>query len=170
MTLKLDKDPWYYNFAGIPNSTFATPYAQLHRLRRAATTKLFSTSYARRMQPVVQSCIEKLLLKLEERAKTNPEQPLNLSDLYWRMASEVVSSCMMLQSPNNLTRDDAPSFGKMFKTLARVALWNRHIPWFFAIMSAIPHWIVKRTSTTLNDVLEFLDVRSLDLSVSKGRC
>ena len=158
MTAKLDKDPWYYNFAGIPNSAFATQHTHLHRLRRAATSKLFSMSYALRMQPVVHSCVEKLLAKLEGNPDSKPGQPFNLSHQYWCMASEVVSSCMMPHSSNYLSDDDAPNFGKMFKTLAVVALWNRHFPWFFMIMSAIPHWIVKRTSGTFVDVLKLFDV------------
>ena len=160
MTPKLDKDPWYYNFAGIPKSAFATSHAQLHRLRRAATAKLFSTSYALRMQPVVESCVERLIWKLETHASIGPGQPSNMSHLYWCMASEVVSGCMMPLSSNHLTGDDAPQFGKMFKTLARVALWNRHFPWLFSMMSAIPHCIVKRTADSFVDVLKFQEVGS----------
>lgn len=160
MTPKLDKDPWYYNFAGIPKSAFATSQTQLHRLRRAATSKLFSTSYALRMQSVAESCVERLISKLETHATMRPEQPSNMSHFYFCMASEVVSGCMMPLSSNYLVGDDAPQFGKMFKTLARVALWNRHFPWLFSMMSAIPHWIVKSTAASFIDVLKFQEVGS----------
>lgn len=158
MTPKLDKDPWYYNFAGIPKSAFATSHAQLHRLRRAATSKLFSASYALRVQSVAESCIERLISTLETHARIEPRRPLNMSNLYWRMASEVVSGCMMPLSSNYLAGDDAPQFGKMFKILARVALWNRHFPWLFSMMSAIPHCIVKSAAASFVDVLKFQEV------------
>lgn len=158
MTPKLDKDPWYYNFAGIPKSAFATSHARLHRLRRAATSKLFSTSYALRMQSVAESCVERLISKLETHARIGTKQSLNMSHQYWCMASEVVSGCMMPLSSNYLAGDDAPQFGKMFKTLARVALWNRHFPWLFSMMSAIPHCIVRSTAGSFVDVLKFQEV------------
>ena len=158
MTPKLDKDSWYYNFAGIPRSAFATPKAQLHRFRRAATAKIFSTSHALRMQPLVQSCVVQLILKLEQGALSNVGQPFDMSHLYSCMASQVVSGCIMSRPSNHLTSNDAPKFGKMFKTLARVALWNRHVPWFFAMVSAIPHGLVRRTIATLIDVLNFQEV------------
>jgi len=160
MTPKLDKDPWYYNFAGIPKSAFATSHAQLHRLRRAATSKLFSTSYALRMQPVVETCLERLISKLERHAKARPGQPSNMSHLYWCMASEVGTGCMMPLSSNYLAGDDVPPFGKMFKTLAQVALWNRHFPWLFSMMSTIPHCIIKSTAASFVDVLKFQEVWS----------
>lgn len=171
MTPKLDKDHWYYNFAGIPESAFATSHAQLHRLRRAATSKLFSKSYALRMQPVVGSCVERLISKLETCANVRPGQPSNMSHLYWCMASEVVSGCMMPLPSSYLAGNDAPQFGKMFKILAQVAVWNRHIPWLFSIMSAIPHCIVKSTAASFVDVLNFQEVSTRALrDVVRSRC
>ena len=169
MTPKLDKDPWYYNFAGIPKSAFATSHAQLHRLRRAATSKLFSTSYAMRMQPLVERCVWKLIAKLEESGKSKPGQPFNMSHLYWCMASEVVTGCVMPRSTNHLQSDGAPHFGKMFKTSARVALWNRHIRWLFVVLLTIPHWIVRRIAASFVDVLKFQDVTFPKLSVDMDR-
>jgi len=171
MAPKLDKDPWYYNFAGIPKSAFATSHAQLHRLRRAATSKLFSTLYALRMQPVVETCLERLISKLEKHAKATPGQPSNMSHLYWCMASDVVSGCMMPSPSNYLAGNDAPQFGKMFKTLAQVALWNRHVPWLFSMMSAIPHCIVLTIAASFVDILNFQEVGSKALQDVIGpRC
>ena len=96
MTPKLNKEPWYYNFLGIPQSgmsstreinsfhdfmtfnrsaclrdsrmliassisAFATPGANLHRVRRGAVSKLFSAFMALQMQPLVESCVYKLI-------------------------------------------------------------------------------------------------------------
>lgn len=157
MTPKLDKDPWYYNFIGIPQSSFATPDSQLHRFRRGATAKLFSASAALRMQPHIESCVAKLIAKLKNLA---PGEAINMSHAYWCMANDVVTGCMMPKA-SGLTDDidAAPRFGKMFKALAGVALRNRHFSWLFKIALGVPRGIIRKISP--DAVLYSLDMEDV---------
>ena len=157
MTPKLDKDAWYYNFIGIPKSAFATPGAELHRLRRRATSRLFSASRALYVQPLVASCVVKLIANLKS---CKPGQPTNMSHAYWSMAHEVVTGCMMPHSKGLLDNAaSAPRFDKMFKALAGVALRNRHFSWLFDVLLKVPRSIVRQVAS--NAILDSLNIENV---------
>ncbi|KAL8941814.1 MAG: hypothetical protein Q9216_002014, partial [Gyalolechia sp. 2 TL-2023] len=155
----LDKDPWYYNFAGIPRSTFATSSAAIHRQRRSAIARSFATSAA--VSKHIEACVGRLLESLEA-LKDGPAQSqvIHMSSMFWMLASDVVSGCMMPRATDYMTHPDtAPVYAKMFKTLARVALWNRHFSRIFGVLSSLPRCIAKRTAKPFTEVLKMQDVR-----------
>ena len=162
MTSKLDKDPWYYNFIGITQSAFATPDANLHRLRRRATSKLFSASRATKMQPLIESCVAKLIANMKS---LGPDQPIDMSHAYWCMAHDVVTGCMMSHSRGLLNNAiSAPGFGKMFKALAGVALRNRHFSWLFDVLFMVPRGIIRQVAPT--PILDSLDIENVSSSAN----
>lgn len=61
---KRDKSPWYVRGWGIPDSTFATIPADLHRIRRSAMSPFFSKASVRALQPLIQERAEKLLERM----------------------------------------------------------------------------------------------------------
>lgn len=157
MTPKLDKDAWYYHFIGIPQSAFATPDAELHRLRRRATSRLFSASRALYLQPLIESCVAKLIANMRSG---EPGQPINLSHDYWCMAHDVVTGCMMPHSKGLLDNAaSAPRFGKMFKALAGIALRNRHFSCLFDVLLVVPRGIVRQIAPTA--IIDSLDIENV---------
>jgi hypothetical protein len=62
---KRDKYDWFTKSFGLDNSVFGTPGHDLHRLRRSALAPYFSKASVRRLQPLVQDRVNKLLERLE---------------------------------------------------------------------------------------------------------
>lgn len=124
----MEKDPWYYNFAGISKSAFATISEKVHRYRRRAMAKIFSTSFASSMQPFMEARVANLLASLQLRKEVALGEAVELSNLFWRHAHDTVSSCMMPEGTNFVDAPEtAPVFYSMYKTFSRVVLWNRHL-------------------------------------------
>ncbi|KAI4167897.1 MAG: hypothetical protein LQ343_006820 [Gyalolechia ehrenbergii] len=154
----LEKDPWYYNFAGIPRSTFATSSAVVHRQRRSAIARSFATSAA--VSKHIEACVERLLERLESLRKDGPPQSqvVQMSSMFWMLASDIVTGCMMPRATDYMTYPKtAPGYAKMFKTLARVALWNRHFSRLFSLLSSLPRSIVDRSAKPFTEVLRMQD-------------
>ncbi|KAL9614041.1 MAG: hypothetical protein Q9167_001456 [Letrouitia subvulpina] len=140
---KVEKDPWYYNFAGISKSAFATSSEKVHRYRRRAMSKLFSTSFASSMQPLMEARVVNLLASLRLRKKVAPHESVEISNIFWCHASDTVSSCIMPNGTNFVdVPDTAPVFYSMYKTISRIVLWNRHLGGMlqpvFALAECIP--------------------------------
>ena len=60
-----DKYEWFTKSFGLDNSVFATPGHDLHRLRRSALAPYFSMASVRRLQPLLQERVNKLLERFE---------------------------------------------------------------------------------------------------------
>jgi hypothetical protein len=60
-----DKYDWFTKSFGLDNSVFGTPEHNLHRLRRSALAPYFSKASVRRLQPLLQDRVNKLLERLE---------------------------------------------------------------------------------------------------------
>lgn len=61
-----DKWDWIVNQFGIPEATFSTVSADLHRIRRSALNPFFSMTSVRRLQPLIQEKVDILLKRLRE--------------------------------------------------------------------------------------------------------
>lgn len=85
------------------------------------------------VKPVIETYVGKLMQAIEDGLEHNPEQPFRISHLYWCMASDIVTSCMMPSAREFLYNSRlAPDFGKVFKKLALVVVLHRHFSWLFA--------------------------------------
>ncbi|KAI4288701.1 MAG: hypothetical protein L6R35_002037 [Caloplaca aegaea] len=114
---KLDIDSWYYNFAGIPRSTFATSSAALHRQRRSAIAKAFASSSESER---IEACTCRLIGSLQRHQKIAPGKPVLMSDVFLDY----------VDNPGS-----APQYGPLYKTLAKIVLWNRHFGRLFRVLS-----------------------------------
>ncbi|KAL8655892.1 MAG: hypothetical protein Q9210_000593, partial [Variospora velana] len=142
---KLDKDPWYYNFAGIPRSTFATSSAALHRQRRSAIAKAFASSSETSER--IETYTYRLIDSLQRHHGIAPGKPVRMSDVFWMHASDVVTGCMMPRGSNYVDNPgSAPQYGPLYKTLANFVLWNRHFGHVFRILSCMPRFIVEKVA------------------------
>ncbi|KAL8974853.1 MAG: hypothetical protein Q9197_000932, partial [Variospora fuerteventurae] len=142
---KLDKDPWYYNFAGIPRSTFATSSAALHRQRRSAIAKASASSPETSER--IEACTCRLIDSLELHQEIAAREPVRMSDVFWLCLSDVVTGCMMLVASNYV--DDpgsASQYGPLYKTLAMFVLWNRHFGRVSRVLSCMPRFIVEKVA------------------------
>lgn len=63
---KRDKWQWYSKIFGAPGSMFETPGHDLHRARREPLGRYFSLASVRRLQPVIQERVNKLIGRFRE--------------------------------------------------------------------------------------------------------
>lgn len=75
-----DKWEWFTNQFGIPQSTFATVAHETHRTRRAALNPFFSTASVRRLQPMIEERLDRLLERFAEFRQS--EESLTVSLAY----------------------------------------------------------------------------------------
>lgn len=140
-TSKLDKYAWYYNFVAAPEAGVGTTSHDLHRTRRAAMAKYFSTANVTRLEPLIQTYVSKLMFRLEEHQRE--AKTVDLSNAYRCLATDVITeyalprSRLMLDSP-----DFAAGYNRVLRDFTNIAMWHRHIPIIFPIFNAIPRWVI----------------------------
>jgi cytochrome P450 len=90
---------------------FATPGAglgtiehDLHRTRRAALNPFFSKQSIRRLEPIIQEALGKVLDRLSQHAKTGSPVQMNL--LYSALTSDVINNYAFGPSESSLERPD----------------------------------------------------------------
>ncbi len=142
-TSKLDKYAWYYNFVAAPLSSATTISHEVHRTRRAAVAKYFSTANVARLEPLIQSCVSKLISRLDEHRRQG--KIADLSNAYRCLATDIITeyalprSRLMLDSPNF-----AADYNRVLRNFAHIATWNRHVPIIFQIFNIIPRSVIAK--------------------------
>lgn len=142
-SLKLDKCSWFYNFVACPGATFATASSDLHRARRGALAKYFSTSNVSRLEPLLNKCMIKLIARLQEHKEKM--DIVDLSNAYRCIAIDIISEYAL---PCSRLLLDTPDFAadeiRVLRDFARIGVWNRHIIFILPLFTAIPRWIIAR--------------------------
>lgn len=90
-TLKLDKDPHYYNMTNLPLSGFGTTEHELHRKRRAALNPYFSRSNIDAQVPLVQGKTERLCKTFQQAAATGDVVRLDIC--FVSLTIDTVTEC-----------------------------------------------------------------------------
>jgi hypothetical protein len=144
VTSKLDKDHWYYRFVDSSLSGFGTANAELHRIRRGAMSKFFSSTSIARVEPLLKECVGKLCLRLKEHGRTGVH--VDLSNAYRCIASDIVSEYSMPDAPVRLDEPDfAASYNRVIRDFSHIALWHRQFGFVFDIINRIPRWFIAKT-------------------------
>lgn len=102
---KTDKPPRYAGMFGRGEATFSTPSHELHRTRRAWISPFFSKRSITRLEPVLQSAVDKLCGRLGGFWESG--EPVNLRSAYMALTMDVINQYCFARSDNNL---DAPDF------------------------------------------------------------
>lgn len=84
-TQKRDKYEWHTKLFGTPDAAFGTVDHNLHRMRRSAMNPFFSKANVRRLQPVIQARVDKLLERIKEFQASG--KPLTISLAYTAYSS-----------------------------------------------------------------------------------
>jgi cytochrome P450 len=171
MRLKLHKDPWYYSWLDRNGSSFATTNPDLHKLRAGPIKKSLSTASISRVEHVLKQHYERLMLRLKEYRDAG--QPINMTDAYRALASDVVAD---ISFPKNLALLDQPDLGHEFHEFIRnytmLCIWNRQFPWLGQILDSLPRWLVAlqgETALNIVDALEQQKQQARDVIINDGK-
>lgn len=143
---------------GTTDAAFGTPDHELHRIRRKAQQGYFSQDAVAKFDSNLNDITSKLLRRLEEWKGT--DQPVNISNAFRSLATDVVTEFSFHKSYNLLDQPDfAAAFQKTIRDFPEIGLWHRHFGLILDIMDRIPRWMVKIMNPAGIDVLDFFAVR-----------
>jgi cytochrome P450 len=104
VTSKLDKYDWYYAFANLSLTSFATIDADLHRLRRAPINKHFSPASIIKIEPLIKHLLAILCRRLEEHRQA--KKAVNIGMAYRCLANDIVSEYVIPVAPTLLKEEN----------------------------------------------------------------
>ena len=146
MSLKADKDWYYYRFVGTSDASFGTSSSRLHRMRRGAYSKFFAPSAILELEQPVLKRIEYLCTRLEEHQKS--QRPVMLGSAFRCLTTDVISQYVLPQGFNLLDNSDfGEDYNQNNRNISALAVWHRHFPFIIPLAMAAPRWIVKRIAT-----------------------
>ncbi len=160
-----DKYKIAVNGFATPHAALGTTHHELHRARRSALNPFFSKQNVRRLEPVLQRCLHKVLGRLDGNVKSG--KPIAMDLLYSATTSDIISDYCFGESYDNLDKEDLNQhFFSAFHEAGKgyhFACWN---PWLVPTMTALPQNIVTLLMPQIQVFLDLVDVSALRLSPS----
>ena len=89
---------------GITAATFSTDLHEKHRIRRGLINSFFSKRSIAKLEPVIQSVVDKLCDRFEGFRKSG--EPLNLRDAYMALGTDVINQYCFATSSYYLDDED----------------------------------------------------------------
>ncbi|KAL8927926.1 MAG: hypothetical protein Q9172_001152, partial [Xanthocarpia lactea] len=152
-----EKYPWTTKQFGPSTSVFATVGHELHRIRRAALAPFFSTQAVQRLEPCVQSVIDKLISRLHELQGTG--KVVDILHVYCALTLDIISEYSFARAYGALDRDD---FGKtwyeLIITSSKMSHTYKQFGWLAPTLQALPVWLVKKMDPQLTALFDFRDM------------
>jgi cytochrome P450 len=136
-SIKLNKYEPHQNQFGMPESTFNTIDADLHKMRRHALAPFFSRRSINDIEPVIVDKVNQACERLEgfKASKT----PVDLRLLFSCMTTDIVThyafpNCFGLLADPDL----APAWRQTFADGLRNFQWFKHFPGLWSVLRSIP--------------------------------
>jgi len=154
---RVDKYHWYYKFVGSSDAAFGTADHDLHRVRRKAQQNYFTQEAVTQLDAKLNIICGKFRARLEDFKGTG--QPVNLSNAFRSLATDVVTEYCFHKSYNLLDEPDfAASFQRAIRDFPQIGVWHRHFGLILDIFSAMPRWLVAMIDPAGVSVHDFFNV------------
>ena len=127
---------------GNGSSAFETASHELHRVRRAAFASFLSKASVQRLEPVVQSVVEKLVSRLE--AVRGSGTTINALHLYSALTGDIINQYAFARSHNYLDQQEfaKESYIAWMHITANCHLLQ-HFGFMATVMRTMPDWLVQ---------------------------
>jgi hypothetical protein len=139
---------------------FATSYAglgtrdhDLHKMRRAAVNPFFSKQSIRRLEPIIQQCLEKLQKRMEIWGAAGVPAPMNLA--YKATTKDIIGDYAFEDLPSAL---DAPDMNEPFFSVLKGSVSSQITVYFgfiVPIMKMLPLAVVMYLQPILVSFVEY---------------
>ena len=124
------------------SASIATVGHELHRQRRAAVAPFFSKASIQRLEPSVQSVVDKLVLRLG--AIQGSGTWVDLYHLFSALTADIVFEYSFARSPKFMDSPDfAPGWHNVMKQTSINSHFNKQFGWLAQITISMPPWAVK---------------------------
>jgi cytochrome P450 len=145
-----------------PGAALGTPGHDLHRSRRAAMNPYFSKQSIRRVEPMIQRTLAKVLGRLDQNAKSGI--PMKMNILYSATTGDIITEYAFGESSHNLDREDLnePYF-TAFDEAGKGFHFASHVPIFVPIISTIPTRLALFLKPAIEVFLILIKVKAIRL-------
>ena len=148
---------WAMKMLGLKTGALATESHELHRIRRGIFAHYLSKATLLRLEPGIQSVIDKLVSRLEGLKGSG--RNVNLLDVYASLTGDIIGQYAFAQPYGFL---DDPDFSPYWHKLIMGVSQNGHIlkqfGWMMPLMKAMPTWLVKIIQPQMMTLIEFQQV------------
>jgi cytochrome P450 len=135
----------------------------IHRQRRNAVARFFSTASIRQLEPIIQATMSRLLERLEETAQAS-SPPVPIHHIFKACTSDVINKYAFGESFGFMERAD---FGKCYFDATYMFFGLNHIkiffPCFATLMQKTPGWFIK---AIIPNLAELVDKKSVCITLA----
>ena len=143
---------------GLRSSLLVTESHELHRIRRGALAHYFSVQSLRKLEPGVQSQIDKMVSRLHGLKGSGTA--INLLDLFASLTGDIIGQYAFAQPYGFL---DDPDFSPYWHKIMMEVSINGHMlkqfGWMLPLMQSMPEWMVKIMNPLMLTLISFQAVR-----------
>ncbi|MCJ1434051.1 hypothetical protein MMC27_003417 [Xylographa pallens] len=150
---KRDKWEWYTKQFGTSGAMFSTSEHDKHRARRAALSRFFSMASVRRLQPMIQERVERMMERLRD-CKDKEAAIITTNVAFAGFTNDVVMEYSYGRSDHRVEADD---FGRQYHDALMASgkagsLLKQWI-WILQLIRSLPEWLATRISPDLDLVV-----------------
>jgi cytochrome P450 len=154
---KRNKYAWFTRLFGITEGAIATIDHDQHRTRRAAISPFFSKTNVRKLEPIIETKVQKLMVRMQQLEQTG--QPVSLNLMYSAFTSDVIVEYAFGKSHNYLDKADFnKDFFHMMDSIHHVGAAAKQFGWLLPIMLSIPDFITTRVDKGMAAFARFQNV------------
>ena len=156
----MDKSGKFKYRFGIPEATFSTTHAELHRERRAALAPFFSKQRIRSQNGKLSEITEHISRRLStEYAGTG--RVLSIGDMWSSMTIDITTDLAFSRSVNCAAAPDFKSpLSVGMQNIIWAAHWNAHFKFLVDMMNWVPDRVLGTLVPPFKPILEFRTVSS----------
>ena len=138
---KRDKYKYYCEQFGNPQSIIGTVGHNQHRLRRAPLNKFFSKASVTKLEPVIQTTINKLVNRLQEFKDQGKAVSISLA--FACLTNDVVCEYAFAKSDNlvETSREFQTDIHDALVNVSEVGHFLKQVPWLIQAMKNVPLWV-----------------------------
>ena len=142
---------------GLRTSLLATESHELHRIRRAALANYFSKASLQRLEPGIQSQIDKMMDRL--KGIQGSGRNVNLLDVYACLTGDVIGQYAFASPYGFLDHPDfAPYWHRTMMDVSQNGLVLKQFGWMLPLMQSMPKWLVKILQPQMMTLIDFQEV------------
>ncbi|KAL6718626.1 hypothetical protein ACLMJK_002860 [Lecanora helva] len=145
------KYEWATRGFGIPAAAFGTESHDLHRNRRAAVAPYFSKASVYQLEPVVQSVVDKLVLRLNSLQGT--DNVINIVHVFAALTADIIVQYAFAKPYGFIDSPDfASSWHRAIMDVSEIFHTFKQFGWMEPTMRKIPPWIAEKMNPQMSSL------------------
>lgn len=148
----------FYWFVAAPGSIVATAEHDVHRRRRNALNSFFSGASIRRLEPILQEYMDKMLVRMQKSGRRG--EVVELHHMFKACASDIITLYAFGDSFHFM---DQPDYGKPYFRAGEAFNSMTHVfgafPWLLTIATSVPRWLFKHLNPEMTEFVDRREVR-----------